>query len=291
MERRRVEQGAKTSGNTALSEVGGAISGAVVARAAESPPDLVEVIAVWPFCQKGVAQSHVGSKDGPHRRFGVGDLGPSSPRPRGRQQGSTHGSGRRPERLSTRPQSRQHAGPSSFLPIATSTPPTISHTPWRGPKPLQLKRQPTAWPEMGVGTTSSMIELDQHRVVTQRGGRIKPMVKVQPASRFRLSIAAGRAAKQPGERPPRGLAVAFLGPADGSGRRARSAGPPPRHDPRCLPAGSPRPTTGRPFSKCRPARAASPNDSLPLVRNLKSAHDRNRPKGRGQAYSAGPPSA
>lgn len=48
MERRRVEQGAKTSGNTALSEVGGAISGAVVARAAESPPDLVEVIAVWP---------------------------------------------------------------------------------------------------------------------------------------------------------------------------------------------------------------------------------------------------
>jgi hypothetical protein len=48
VERRRVEQGAKTSGNTALSGVGGAISGAVVARAAELPPELGEVVAAWP---------------------------------------------------------------------------------------------------------------------------------------------------------------------------------------------------------------------------------------------------
>lgn len=46
--RQGLERGAQTPGNTALSGVGGAISGAVVARAAEFPPELGEVVAAWP---------------------------------------------------------------------------------------------------------------------------------------------------------------------------------------------------------------------------------------------------
>ena len=48
MERRRVERGSKTPGNTALSEGGGAKSGAFGAWEVDFPPDLGVVVNAWP---------------------------------------------------------------------------------------------------------------------------------------------------------------------------------------------------------------------------------------------------
>ena len=171
------------------------------------------------------------------------------------------------------------------------SPDDLAHPVKRGPKPLQLlKRQPTAWPEMGVVKHDSFtIELDQHRVVTQRGGGIKPMVQdnPRPASGHPLQQVERRSSLENGRREalPQGVLGQPMGPADALVRPDLLRDTIPDV---FLPAvHAQRPVDHR--QGRRPARAASPDDLLPLVRNLKSAHDRNRPKGRGQACLAGPP--